>query len=51
MICDAPEGTVCAMLLAAIAVEVPLLVPLGAAFGIDPVRLGIIFLASMEFGY
>jgi TRAP-type C4-dicarboxylate transport system permease large subunit len=28
-----------------------LLVPLGAAFGIDPVRLGIIFLANMELGY
>jgi tripartite ATP-independent transporter DctM subunit len=35
----------------AIVIEVPLLVPLGAAFGIDPVRLGIIFLANMELGY
>jgi C4-dicarboxylate transporter, DctM subunit len=35
----------------AIVVEVPLLVPLGAAYGIDPVRLGIIFLANMELGY
>jgi tripartite ATP-independent transporter DctM subunit len=35
----------------AIIVEVPLLVPLGAAFGIDPLRLGIIFLANMELGY
>jgi tripartite ATP-independent transporter DctM subunit len=35
----------------AIVVEVPLLVPLGAAFGIDPVHLGIIFLANMELGY
>ncbi len=35
----------------AIVVEVPLLIPLGAAFGIDPVRLGIIFLANMELGY
>ncbi len=35
----------------AIVVEVPLLVPLGAAFGIEPVRLGIIFLANMELGY
>jgi C4-dicarboxylate transporter, DctM subunit len=35
----------------AIIIEVPLLVPLGAAFGIDPVRLGIIFLANMELGY
>jgi C4-dicarboxylate transporter DctM subunit len=35
----------------AIVVEVPLLVPLGAAFGIAPVHLGIIFLANMELGY
>jgi TRAP-type C4-dicarboxylate transport system permease large subunit len=35
----------------AIVVEVPLLVPLGAAYGIDPVRLGVIFLANMELGY
>jgi len=35
----------------AIVIEVPLLVPLGHAFGIDPVRLGIIFLANMELGY
>jgi len=35
----------------AIVVEVPLLVPLGAAYGIDPVHLGIIFLANMELGY
>ncbi len=27
----------------AIVIEVPLLVPLGAAYGIDPIRLGIIF--------
>ena len=32
-------------------VLVPLLVPLGAAFGVDPVHLGIIFLANMEVGY
>jgi C4-dicarboxylate transporter DctM subunit len=36
---------------AAIIVVVPLLVPLGAAFGIDPVHLGIIFLANMELGF
>ena len=36
---------------AAIVVVVPLLVPVGAAFGIDPVHLGIIFLANMELGY
>ena len=35
----------------AIVIEVPLLVPLGAAFGVDPVRLGIIFLANLELGY
>jgi tripartite ATP-independent transporter DctM subunit len=35
----------------AIVIEVPLLVPLGLAYGIDPVRLGIIFLANMELGY
>jgi tripartite ATP-independent transporter DctM subunit len=36
---------------AAIVVVVPLLVPVGMAFGIDPVHLGIIFLANMELGY
>ena len=36
---------------AAIMVVVPLLVPLGAAFDIDPVHLGIIFLANMELGF
>ena len=36
---------------AAIVVVVPLLVPIGNAFGIDPVHLGIIFLANMELGY
>ena len=35
----------------AIVVLVPLLLPLAAAFGIDPVHLGIIFLANMELGY
>jgi tripartite ATP-independent transporter DctM subunit len=35
----------------AIVVEVPLLVPLGLAYHIDPVRLGIIFMANMELGY
>jgi len=35
----------------AIVIEVPLLVPLGAAYGIDPIRLGIIFLANLELGY
>jgi C4-dicarboxylate transporter, DctM subunit len=35
----------------AIIVVVPLMVPLGAAFGINPVHLGIIFLANLELGY
>jgi len=35
----------------AIIVQVPLLVPLGAAYGIDPIQLGVIFLANMELGY
>jgi tripartite ATP-independent transporter DctM subunit len=36
---------------AAIVVVVPLLVPVGIALGIDPVHLGIIFLANMELGF
>ena len=36
---------------ASIVVVVPLLVPVGVAFGIDPVHLGIIFLANMELGF
>ena len=36
--------------LSAIVVVVPLLVPLGSAYGIDPLHLGIIFLANMELG-
>ncbi len=35
----------------AIMVVVPLILPLGKLFGIDPVHLGIIFLANMELGY
>jgi tripartite ATP-independent transporter DctM subunit len=35
----------------AIAVVVPLLLPLGVAYGIDPIHLGIIFLANLELGY
>jgi tripartite ATP-independent transporter DctM subunit len=35
----------------AIVVVVPLIVPIGLAFGIDPVHLGIIFLANLELGY
>jgi C4-dicarboxylate transporter DctM subunit len=30
---------------------VPLIVPLGNAFGIDPIHLGIVFIASLELGY
>ncbi len=36
---------------AAIVVVVPLIVPLGAAFGIHPVHLGIIFIANLELGF
>jgi len=36
---------------AAIVVIVPLLVPLGTALGLDPIHLGIIFLANMELGF
>ena len=35
----------------AIVVVAPLLVPLGAAYGVDPVHLGIIFIANLELGY
>ena len=35
----------------AILVVVPLITPMGAAFGINPVHLGIIFLANLELGY
>jgi tripartite ATP-independent transporter DctM subunit len=35
----------------AIVVIVPLIVPIGEAFGVDPVHLGIIFLANLELGY
>jgi TRAP-type C4-dicarboxylate transport system permease large subunit len=30
---------------------VPLIAPLGDAFGVDPLHLGIIFLTTMELGY
>ncbi len=36
---------------AAIVIQAPLLVTIGHAFGIDPVHLGIIFLANLELGY
>lgn len=35
----------------AIVVVVPLIVPIGLAFGIDPIHLGIIFLANAELGF
>jgi C4-dicarboxylate transporter, DctM subunit len=35
----------------AIVVQVPLLVPIALAFHVNPVHLGIIFLANMEIGY
>jgi len=35
----------------AIMVVVPLIIPLGKLFGIDPVHLGIIFLANLELGF
>ncbi len=35
----------------AIIVMVPLIIPLGVAYGIDPIHLGIIFLANLELGY
>ena len=35
----------------AIMVVVPLIIPLGEAYGIHPVHLGIIFLANLELGY
>jgi len=35
----------------AIIVVVPLIAPVGMAFGVDPVHLGIIFLANLELGY
>jgi tripartite ATP-independent transporter DctM subunit len=35
----------------AIVVVVPLIAPLGAAFGVDPLHLGIIFMTNLELGY
>jgi TRAP-type C4-dicarboxylate transport system permease large subunit len=32
-------------------VVVPLIVPLGVAFGVQPIHLGIIFLANLELGF
>lgn len=36
---------------AALVIMVPLIVPLAIGYGIDPVHLGIIFLANMQLGY
>lgn len=36
---------------AAIIIQAPLLVTIGRAFGVDPVHLGITFLAKLELGY
>ncbi|HEU4340872.1 MAG TPA: TRAP transporter large permease subunit [Candidatus Binatia bacterium] len=35
----------------AIIVQAPLLIPVSQAFGIDPIHLGVIFLANLELGY
>ena len=35
----------------AIVVVVPLITPLGLAYGVDPIHLGIIFLTNLELGY
>jgi tripartite ATP-independent transporter DctM subunit len=35
----------------ALVIMIPLIVPVALAFGIDPVHLGIIFLANMQIGY
>ena len=35
----------------ALVIMVPLIVPLALGFGVDPIHLGIIFLANMQIGY
>ncbi|MCK7574636.1 MAG: TRAP transporter large permease subunit [Chromatiales bacterium] len=35
----------------AIVILAPLIAPIGAAFGIDPIHLGVIFLANLELGF
>jgi C4-dicarboxylate transporter, DctM subunit len=35
----------------AIVVVVPLILPLAAAYGVDPIHLAVVFLANMELGY
>ncbi len=45
-------GVGCLMdIYSAIVVVVPLIVPIGAAFGINPIHLGIIFLVNLQLGY
>ena len=45
-------GVGCAMdIFTAILVVAPLLVPLGAEFGVHPVHQGVIFVANLELGY
>jgi TRAP-type C4-dicarboxylate transport system permease large subunit len=36
---------------AAIVVLAPLIAPIGVAYGIDPVHLGVVFLANLELGF
>jgi TRAP-type C4-dicarboxylate transport system permease large subunit len=36
---------------AAIIVVVPLIAPMGMAYGIDPLHLGIVFMANLQLGY
>jgi tripartite ATP-independent transporter DctM subunit len=38
-------------ILSAIVIFVPLIVPVAVSFGVDPVHMGIIFLANLEIGY
>jgi len=35
----------------AIVILAPLVAPIGASFGIDPVHLGVVFLANLELGF
>ena len=35
----------------AIIILAPLIVPMGAAFGVNPIHLGVIFLANLELGF
>jgi tripartite ATP-independent transporter DctM subunit len=35
----------------AIIILVPLVIPMGRAFGVDPIHLGVIFLANLELGF